>query len=155
MTRNWGMPPKSSAAFGDARERRPVLTLAATAAFGFGAAMLAAASFGAARTALTGLFHGPSLLMAIVAAGFGCWAYLTLSWSRFAAQFAGGDAFSDLIRFYAKALVALFVLAVSSTGIWRALGGAPGGVLLCVAGGAAAAAAFQTVMMFVPASRAD
>lgn len=149
MTRNWGIPPKEGA-FKRARHAKPVMTLGVTAVYGVIAAALAAISFTDAKAILTGLFRGWSLAPAIVAAGFGCWTYIYVAWPRFAAQFHGGDTFSDLVRFYARAAVALilFLFAVKFAQI--IVGDTISGLLLCVSGGAAAAAAFQTVMIFVP-----
>lgn len=149
MTRNWGIPPKDGA-FRRARYAKPLMTLGVTAIYGIIGAALAAISFTDARTILTGLFRGFSLAPAIVAAGFGCWIYIYVAWPRFAAQFHGGDTFSDLVRFYARAAIALilFLLVVKFAGI--VLPDIISGTLLCVSGGAAAAAAFQTVLTFVP-----
>lgn len=149
MTRNWGIPPKD----GDVargRYAKPLMTLAVTAVYGVIGAALAAISFSDARTILTGIFRGMSLAPAIIAAGFGCWAYIYIAWPRFAAQFRGGDSFSDLVRFYARAAVALILFLFIAKFAQIALGDTVSGVLLCVSGGAAAAAAFQTVMTFVP-----
>ena len=150
MTRNWGIPSKSDS-FRTARDAKPLLTLSVSAVFGVIGAAIAAISFGGARTLLDGLFQGPSLIAAVIAAGFGCWAYIFVSWSRFAAQFSGGDAFADLLRFYAKAAFGLFLLLAVARFSQGLFGPWMGGVLFCIAGGAAAAAAFQTVMTFVPA----
>lgn len=149
MTRNWGIPPKEGE-FRRARNAKPLLTLSVTAIYGVIGAALAAISFTDARAILTGLFRGFSLIPAIIAAGFGCWAYIYVAWPRFAAQFQGGDTFSDLVRFYARAAVALvlFLFVVKFAEI--ILPSTISGLLLCVSGGAAAAAAFQTVMTFVP-----
>ena len=154
MSRNWGLPAKT-APFRRARASNPILTLGSSAVFGVIGAAVAAISFNSARTLLVDLYHGPSLAAAIVAAGFGCWAYIYVAWSRFAAQFAGGDAFADLIRFYAKAALALIVLLAAARYSEAWFGARAGGVFLCIAGGAAAAAAFQTVMAFVPGEAAD
>lgn len=148
MTRNWGIQPKDGD-FGRTRKARPILTLGVTAIYGIIGAALAVISFADARSILTGLFHGLSLAPAIVAAGFGCWAYIYVAWPRFAAQFRGGDTFSDLIRFYARAAVALFLILFVAK-FSNFLSATLAGLLLCTSGGAAAAAAFQTVMTFVP-----
>ncbi|HNR75994.1 MAG TPA: hypothetical protein PKM48_02620 [Parvularculaceae bacterium] len=148
MTRNWGIPPKGG--FQRVRHAKPVLTLTVTAIYGIIGAALAAISFTDARSILTGLFRGFSLAPAIVAAGFGCWMYIYVAWPRFAAQFHGGDTFSDLIRFYARAAVALILFLFVARFARLVLGDTVSGLLLCVSGGAAAAAAFQTVMAFVP-----
>ncbi|MEK7265630.1 MAG: hypothetical protein AAB227_05980 [Pseudomonadota bacterium] len=149
MTRNWGIPPKDGD-FRRVRNAKPLMTLGVTAIYGIIGAAIAAISFTEAREILTGLFRGLSLAPAIIAAGFGCWVYIYVAWPRFAAQFHGGDSFSDLVRFYARAAVALilFLFAVKFTDI--VLPDLISGALLCVSGGAAAAAAFQTVMTFVP-----
>lgn len=149
MTRNWGIPPKDGA-FPRARHAKPVLTLTVTAIYGIIGAAIAAISFSDARTILTGLFRGLSLAPAIIAAGFGCWVYIYVAWPRFAAQFHGGDAFSDLVRFYARAAVALILFLFAAKFTQIIFGDTIAGILLCVSGGAAAAAAFQTVMTFVP-----
>ena len=153
MSRNWGLPSKAGAkAFHDAKVAKPLLTLFVSAVFGVFGAAVAVISFGAAREALSGLFHGGSLFAAVAAAGFGCWLYVWLARPRFAAQFAGkSDAFSSLIRFYARAAVGLGGLL----GAGFAAGGLlslelVGVALLCMCGGAGAAAAFQTVLAFVP-----
>ncbi len=147
MTRNWGIQPKDG---GLGRLRRPILTLCVTAVYGIIGAALAAISFTDARRILTGLFQGLSLAPAIIAAGFGCWVYIYVAWPRFAAQFHGGDEFSALVRFYARAAVALILLLFAARFSQLIFGDTLSGVLLCVSGGAAAAAAFQTVMTFVP-----
>lgn len=148
MTRNWGIPPKGG--FQRARHAKPVLTLFVAAIYGIIGAALAAISFAEARTILTGLFHGLSLGFAIVAAGFGCWSYIYIAWPRFAAQFHGGDTFSDLIRFYARAAIALILLFFVAKFPMVLNMERIAGLLLCISGGAAAAAAFQTVLTFVP-----
>lgn len=149
MTRNWGIPAKDGA-FRRARRAKPLLSLGITAIYGVIGAALAALSFSEARTILSGLFRGWSLAPAIVAAGLGCWLYIYIAWPRFAAQFQGGDEFSDLLRFYARAAIALLVLLFAVKFAKIVLGPTIGGMLLCLSGGAAAAAAFQTVMLFVP-----
>lgn len=154
MTRNWGISPKDGP-FPSARRARPLMSLSSAAIYGIFAASLAGLSFSGARGELVGLFRGPSVIAAVIAGGFGCWAYVFLAWRRFAAQFSGGDAFSDLIRFYARGAVALAALYFGAQGADRLLGGAASGLLLCLAGGAAAAAAFQTVLTFVPPETAN
>lgn len=149
MTRNWGIPPKDSA-FRRARHAKPIMTLGVTAIYGIIAAALAAISFTDARTILTGLFRGFSIAPAIIAAGFGCWVYIYVAWPRFAAQFHGGDTFSDLVRFYARAAAALILFLFAAKFADIILPDLISGALLCVSGGAAAAAAFQTVLTFVP-----
>lgn len=149
MTRNWGIPAKDGD-FRRARHAKPLLSLGITAVYGVIGAAIAALSFGEARTILTGLFRGWSLAPAVVAAGLGCWLYIYIAWPRFAAQFQGGDEFSDLLRFYARAAIALCVLLLAVKFSKVLLGPTVGGMLLCLTGGAAAAAAFQTVMLFVP-----
>lgn len=149
MTRNWGIPPKDSA-FRRARHAKPMMTLGVTAIYGVIAAALAAISFTDARTILTGLFRGLSIAPAIIAAGFGCWVYIYVAWPRFAAQFHGGDTFSDLVRFYARAAVVLILILFTAKFADIVFPDIISGALLCVSGGAAAAAAFQTVMTFVP-----
>jgi len=149
VTRNWGIPPKDGP-FPRARHAKPVLTLTVTAIYGIIGAAIAAISFSDARTILVGLFRGLSLAPAIIAAGFGCWVYIYVAWPRFAAQFHGGDTFSDLVRFYARAAVALILFLFAAKFTQIVFGDTIAGILLCVSGGAAAAAAFQTVMTFVP-----
>lgn len=149
MTRNWGIPAKDGA-FRRARNAKPLLSLGITAIYGIIGAALAALSFSEARDILTGLFRGWSLAPAIIAAGLGCWGYIYIAWPRFAAQFQGGDEFGDLLRFYARAAIALVVLLLAVKFANIVVGPTIGGMLLCLSGGAAAAAAFQTVMLFVP-----
>jgi len=152
MTRNWGLPSKDgNAAFQSAKDRKPLLTLLITAAFGIIGASVAAMSFAAARSELANLFHGGTLIGAIVAAGFGCWAYVWLARPRFAAHFSGdGDAFSSLIRFYVRTAVFLIALLVVGKSIGLIAPDVFAVWLLCISGGAGAAAAFQTVLAFVP-----
>jgi hypothetical protein len=152
MTRNWGMPTKpEDATFRSARKARPLATLGITAVFGIIGAAIAAISFNAARGHVDDLFHGTSLVMAVVAAGFGCWAYIWIARPRFAAHFKPiGDAFSDLLRFYARAAVVLVVLLLLAQAANFVAGDIISVILLCISGGAAAAAAFQTVLAFVP-----
>ncbi|MEZ5922031.1 MAG: hypothetical protein R3C60_11860 [Parvularculaceae bacterium] len=152
MTRNWGIPGRE-AGFRRVRNAKPIMTLGITAVFGIIGAGIAAISFGDAKDLLVGLFHGPSLGAAIVAAGLGCWTYIYVAWPRFAAQFSGGDDFSELLRFYARAAIALILLLFVMKFSEILFGPRVGGVLLCVSGGAAAAAAFHTVMLFVPPGR--
>lgn len=149
MTRNWGIPAKDGP-FRRARNAKPLLSLGITAIYGIIGAALAALSFSEARDILTGLFRGWSLAPAIIAAGLGCWLYIYIAWPRFAAQFQGGDEFGDLLRFYARAAIALVVLLLAAKFANIVVGPTIGGMLLCLSGGAAAAAAFQTVMLFVP-----
>lgn len=152
MTRNWGLPSKDgNAAFQRAKDRKPLLTLLITAAFGVIGASVAAMSFASARTELANLFHGGTLIGAIVAAGFGCWAYVWLARPRFAAHFSGdGDPFSSLIRFYARTAVFLVALLFVGKSIGLIAPDVFAVWLLCISGGAGAAAAFQTVLAFVP-----
>lgn len=152
MTRNWGLPPKDGrTAFRDAKTAKPLLTLGVSIVFGVIGAAVAAISFAEARSVLTGLFRGSSLIAAVIAAGVGCWAYIWLARPRFAAQLSGrGDAFSILVRFYAKAAFGLALLVIFAHFI-KGLGPDTIAVmLLCASGGAGAAAAFQTVLAFVP-----
>ncbi len=152
MNRNRGIPAKGErAAFRSAKDAKPGLTLFVSAVFGVIGAAVAAISFADARDAIVGLFHGFSLVAAVVAAGFGCWVYIWLARPRFAAQLSGkGDAFSKLLRFYAKAALGLgaMLLVAKLTGIIDLK--IISVLLLCVSGGAGAAAAFQTVIAFVP-----
>lgn len=152
MTRNWGLPQKpDDASFRRARTERPAAVLALSAVYGVIGAAVAAISFAEARAAGTSLFHGASLVAAIGAAGFGCWAYVWLARPRFAAHFTGkGDAFSDLLRFYCVGALALFALVAVGKIAGLVLGDIASIVLLCISGGAGAAAAFQTVLAFVP-----
>lgn len=152
MTRNWGLPARDAQrAVRDAKTAKPLLTLFISAIFGIIGVAVAAMSFAEARDVIANLFHGGSLIAAITAAGFGCWSYVWLARPRFAAQFSGvQDGFSSLLRFYARAALALSVLLV--LGI-ASIGIAPAVVTvlaLCASGGAGAAAAFQTVLAFVP-----
>lgn len=155
MTRNWGLPTKPDA-FPKARQSRPLATLGVTALFGIIGAAFAAISFNDARAALDDLFHGRSLIMAIIAAGFGCWVYVLIARQRFAAHFTGaGDAFSDLVRFYARAAIGLIIVWIAAKLANFVAGGVVSVLLLCVSGGAGAAAAFQTVLAFVPGFDSD
>ncbi len=152
MTRNWGLPARDAQrAVHDAKTAKPLMTLFVSAVFGVIGAAVAAMSFAEARDVIANLFHGGSLVAAVVAAGFGCWSYVWLARPRFAAQFSGvSDGFSSLLRFYARAALALAVLL--SVGV-ASIGFAPAVVtvlILCASGGAGAAAAFQTVLAFVP-----
>ncbi len=149
MTRNWGLPTKPDA-FRKARKARPFATLGITAVFGVIGAAVAAISFNDARDVVDNVFHGGSLVMAIVAAGFGCWMYIFLARPRFAAHFSGGDAFSDLLKFYARAALGLFAVLIAAKLVQFVAGDLISVLLLCVSGGACAAAAFQTVLAFVP-----
>ena len=152
MTRNWGLPPKDgNETFQQAKDKKPLLTLLVSAIFGVIGASVAALSFAAARTAITNLFHGATLVGAIVAAGFGCWLYVWLARPRFAAHFSGqGDPFSSLVRFYARAAIVLMVVLFAGHSIGLIAPNMFSVLLLCVSGGAGAAAAFQTVLAFVP-----
>lgn len=149
MTRHWGIPSKTGG-FRNAHSSKPFATLIATGAFGILGASLAALSFNEARSVLDGLFDGPSLAAAVLSGGFGCWSYIWLAWPRFAAQFHGGDAFSDLLRFYVKAAIGLIVLFFMLKFFSLVAGSTLSGLVLCIEGGAAAAAAFQTILTFVP-----
>ena len=152
MTRNWGLPAKEErAAIRDAKKSTPLLTLAVSAVFGVMAAAIAAISFAQAQEMIVNLFHGASLVAAVIAAGFGCWSYVWLARPRFAAQFTGrGDAFSSLLRFYVRAAVILFLVLIIGQNAGLIAPNIVSVLLLCVSGGAGAAAAFQTVLTFVP-----
>jgi hypothetical protein len=152
MPRNWGIPQKpGEGAVARARSQRPFATLGISAVYGIIGAAVAAISFNDARGLLTDLFHGTSLIAAVVAAGFGCWAYVWLARPRFAAHFTGrGDAFSDLLRFYCVGALGLIFLILIAKGAELLAGNLASVVLLCISGGAGAAAAFQTVLAFVP-----
>ena len=152
MTRNWGLPQKpDGTSFRQARSQHPMATLSLSLIYGVIGAAVAAVSFADARTLIAGLFHGLSLIPAVVAAGFGCWAYVWLARPRFAAHFTGkGDGFSDLVRFYALGALVLFTLIAAAKGAEMFAGDTVSVLLLCISGGAGAAAAFQTVLAFVP-----
>lgn len=152
MTRNWGLPAKDDhTAFRDAKTAKPLMTLAVSAVFGIIGASVAAISFAEASDLISRLFHGGTLVAAIVAAGFGCWSYIWLARPRFAAQFSGqGDAFSILLRFYARAAFGLFVVLLAGRYAGMIAPDIVSVLLLCACGGAGAAAAFQTVLAFVP-----
>lgn len=152
MSRNWGLPNKPDGdGFRRARIENPVATLSLSVLYGAIGAAVAAISFNDARDLIAGLFRGPSLVAAIVAGGFGCWAYVWFARPRFAAHFTGkGDAFSDLLRFYAVGALALCTLIGAAKAAELLGGNILSVVLLCIAGGAGAAAAFQTVLAFVP-----
>lgn len=151
MARNWGIPPKEEdAAFARARTTKPLMTLGVSAVFGVIGAAIAAISFADARDIIENVFKGWSLIFAVIAAGVGCWTYVWLARPRFAAHFSGGDAFSDLLRFYAKAAIGLTVALGLAKLADFFVGDRLAVFLLCLAGGAGAAAAFQTVLAFVP-----
>lgn len=157
MTRNWGLPRKEPGrTVIDAKAAKPLLTLFISFIFGVIGASVAIIGFAGARDLMTGLFHGGSLVLSVLAAGLGCWFYIWLARPRLAEQFLGsGGAFSTLLRFYAKAALVMFsivAVAYASTIF------APEIVtvlILCAGGGAGAAAAFQTVLAFVPYYDAD
>lgn len=155
MTRNWGLPQKpDDDAFRRARTARPLAVLGLSAVYGVIGAAIAAISFTEARALGTSLFHGLSLVAAVVAAGFGCWAYIWLARPRFAAHFTGeSDAFSDLLRFYFIGALTLLAIVATAKLAGMVIGDIAAIVLLCVSGGAGAAAAFQTVIAFVPSYR--
>ncbi|MEO1015068.1 MAG: hypothetical protein AAFX08_07765 [Pseudomonadota bacterium] len=154
MSRNWGIPGKP-AALKQAEGARPLATLAVTAVFGVAAATIAAVAFSDAASRYFGLFHGVSLAMAVIAAGFGCWLYVFIAWPRFAANFTGGDGFQVLVSFYAKAAGALILMAGLIVGLNAVAPPAIAGAAACFVGGAAAAAAFHTVIVFVPSGAND
>jgi hypothetical protein len=152
MARNWGLPVKADGVFRKARSARPMATLGLSALYGIIGAAVAAIAFNDARALWrTDLFHGLSLIMAVVIAGFGCWLYVWLARPRFAAHFAAeGDAFSDLLRFYARGAIGLGVALLVAKLVEFATTDLVSVLILCAAGGAGAAAAFQTVLAFVP-----
>lgn len=152
MRRNWGLPAKDAQrALLDAKTAKPLMTLFVSAVFGVIGVCVAAMSFAEARDVITGLFHGVTLVAAVIAAGFGCWSYVWLARPRFAAQFTGaGDGFSSLLKFYARAAVALFLLLALGKLSAAAAPAIITVLILCATGGAGAAAAFQTVLAFVP-----
>ena len=152
MNRNFGLPPKpGDIAFRAARTEKPLATMLATAAFGVIGAAIAAMSFNEARSLFSSLFHGRSLIAAVLAAGFGCWIYVWIARPRFAAHFKPErDPFSNLIKFYAKAGLVLILLLIIGRNAAPVVGNLISVLVLCVAGGASAAAAFQTVIAFVP-----
>ena len=153
MTRNWGLPTKrEEAAFRRARRARPIATLSISALFGVIGAAIAAISFNEARAVIEHVFHGRSLVFAVLAAGFGCWAYVWIARPRFAAHFNNiGDAFSDLLKFYVRAALALGAVFALAKLTPHFASDVVSVLILCALGGAAAAAAFQTVLAFVPA----
>lgn len=157
MTRNWGLPTKpEQAAFRKARTARPLATLGASFLFGVIGAAVAAISFNDARDVIENVFHGRTLVMAIIAAGFGCWAYVWLARPRFAAHFKSvGDAFSDLVKFYARAALSLILILVAAKIAHYFASDLISVLLLCICGGAGAAAAFQTVLAFVPGHKPE
>ena len=155
MTRNWGLPQKTDA-FRRARRSKPFATLFITALFGVLGAAVAVISFAEARDMVEELFHGKSLILAVLAAGFGCWAYVWLARPRFAEHFTGtGGAFSDLLRFYVRAAAGLCALLAIAAAAHFTLGDFYAILVLCLSGGAGAAAAFQTVLAFVPGYEPD
>lgn len=153
MPRQWGLPPKEDEAFQRARRARPLATLGISAVFGILGAAISTLSFAGARGVIEHVFHGWSLILAVAAGGFGCWLYIWIARPRFAAHFAGGDDFSDLLRFFARAALAL-AAAFGIAQFFQFLKiETVSALLFCASGGAAAAAAFQTVLTFVPAYR--
>jgi len=152
MGRNWGIPSKpGNATMRTAKSDQPVLTMFASAVFGVIGAGVAGYSFAQAQDLLTGVFQDKSLIVAVAAAGFGAWFYVWLVRPRFAAHFQpGGNAFSDIIRFYARSALGLLVFYAFARFSPAYTGSFLSTVLLCAAGGAGAAAAFQTVIAFVP-----
>lgn len=150
--RNWGLPSKGERiAIRDAKTEKPVLTLFISIVFGVIGAAIAVISFAEARALLLDLFHGGSLVAAVIAAGFGCWVYIWLARPRFAAQLSRkGDAFSILLRFYIRAAFGLFILLIAGQAADMIVPNLISVLLLCMSGGAGAAAAFQTVLAFVP-----
>lgn len=153
MARQWGLPQKEEEAFLRARRARPFATLGISAVFGILGAAISTLSFAGARGAIQHVFHGWSLIAAVIAGGFGCWLYIWIARPRFAAHFAGGDDFSDLLRFFARAALAL-AAAFGAAQVFQFLKiETVSALLFCASGGAAAAAAFQTVLAFVPAYR--
>lgn len=151
MARHWGLPQKTEDPFHRARRVKPVATFAMTMAFGVFAAAVAILSFAGARALTQSLFHGMSLIPAVIAAGFGCWLYVWIARPRFAAHFAGGDDFSALLRFYGRAALMLAFGYAAGEAALYVKSHLVGVLLFCMSGGAAAAAAFQTVLAFVPA----
>lgn len=153
MPRQWGMPQKEEEAFSRARRSRPFATLGLSAIFGILGTAISTLSFAGARGVIEHVFHGWSLMLAVAAGGFGCWLYIWIARPRFAAHFSGGDDFSDLVRFFARAALAL-VAAFGLAQLFQFLKiETLSALLFCASGGAAAAAAFQTVLAFVPAYR--
>lgn len=152
MARNWGMPSTEKRdAIRHARTAKPILTLGVSAVFGVIGAAIAAISFTEAQGLLVNLFHGGTLISAVIAAGFGCWLYVWLARPRFAAQLSGrGDPFSALLRFYVRAAIILFVVLIIGQNAGIIAPKMASVLLLCASGGAGAAAAFQTVLAFVP-----
>lgn len=152
MTRNWGLPPSDEkTALYSARSDRPILTLTISAIFGIFAASIAVICFAGARGRIDELFHGGTLIGAVLAAGLGCWVYIWIARPRFADHFTGkGHAFSILLRFYARAAAVLIGVVLAAMSINIAAAPIIGVLLLCIGGGAGAAAAFQTVLAFVP-----
>lgn len=155
MARQWGMPQKEHEAFHRARRARPLATLGVSAVFGVLGAALSTLSFAGARSVITHVFHGWSLILAVIAAGFGCWVYIWIARPRFAAHFSGGDDVSDLVRFFARAAVALITVFACAQFFQFLKIETVSVLLFCAAGGAASAAAFQTVLAFVPAYRTN
>lgn len=152
MSRNWGLPKgKKTGAFRDAKVEKPVMTLLVSAVFGVLGASLSVIGFAAARDAVHDLYHGASLIAAVISGGFGCWAYVWLARPRIAAQITGErHAFSSLLRFYAQAAVSLSALLLLSIALRKTAPEIVYVAMFCITGGAGAAAAFQTVLAFVP-----
>jgi hypothetical protein len=153
MARQWGLPQKEEEAFLRARRARPLSTLGISAVFGILGAAISTLSFAGARGAIEHVYHGWSLILAVIAGGFGCWLYIWIARPRFAAHFSGGDDFSDLLRFFARAALALVAVFGVAQFFQYLKVETVSALLFCASGGAAAAAAFQTVLAFVPAYR--
>ncbi|MEM9897958.1 MAG: hypothetical protein AAF742_01120 [Pseudomonadota bacterium] len=151
MSRNFGLSQKRRA-FRESHNGRPALTLFSTATFGTIAAAIAAIAFSQAASSSDHFFRGASLAMAVLTAGAGCWLYIFLSWTRIAANFTGGDAFSQLLVFYGKATVGLLLAAFLAWLVSDLGDPVAAGLAACFVGGAAAAGAFQTVITFVPSA---
>jgi len=153
MSRNWGIPSKpGNSTIRQAKNTRPVGTMMISVIFGMIGAMVAGLGFSEARNILSGLFQHKSLIASVVAGAFGAWFYVWLVRPRFAAHFSPGegDAFSDILRFYAKATLGLFIFLILARLSIYVTGNTITALLLCVVGGGGAAAAFQTVIAFVP-----
>ena len=114
--------------------------------------MVAGLGFSEARGVAAGLFQDRSLPVAVFAGGFGAWFYVWLVRPRFAAHFSpgGSDAFSTLVRFYAKAALGLLIFLAFARFSAQLTGPLASALMLCICGGGGAAAAFQTVIAFVP-----
>lgn len=149
MNRNWGLGGGWSRK-SDRGNDRLLLTIAVALAYGALAAVLAAASFTSAKAEIPGLFHGASLIFAVLFASAGCWGYVICTQRRFHAAFGQSAPFRRVLAFFLRGAVYLAVSFLLALGAGMAGPDLMAGMMLCFAGGVGAAAAFQTVLAFTP-----